>query len=76
MTAVEWLEQEIKAEVTRFLDGEIDRRLLIAFISIAKEQAKEMEKQNICHFGAKCCFMITKKISWKIEELYNETFNK
>ena len=44
MTAVEWLVNEIKAEVTRFLDGEIDRRLLIAFISIAKQQAKEMEK--------------------------------
>jgi hypothetical protein len=38
------------------------------------EQALEMEKKDICHFGAKCCFMTTQKKSWTIEELYNEQF--
>ena len=36
----------------------------------------EMEKQNLCHFGAKCCIMTTQKRPWLIEELYEETFNK
>jgi hypothetical protein len=43
-------------------------------IRIILDQAKEMEKKDICHFGAKCCFMTTQKKSWTIEELYNKTF--
>ena len=43
-------------------------------IRIILDQSKEMEKKDICHFGAKCCFMTTQKKSWTIEELYNEQF--
>lgn len=46
-TAVEWLQHEIQAEVTRFLDGEIDKMILLSFMCIAKEKAKEMEAEQI-----------------------------
>jgi hypothetical protein len=59
-TAVEWFYQ----------------RILAKDIKEVFEQAKEIEKKDICHFGAKCCFMTTQKKSWTIEELYNETFKK
>jgi hypothetical protein len=39
-------------------------------------QAKVMEKKDICYFGAKCCLKTTEKKSWTIEELYDETFSK
>ena len=64
MTAVEFLLEEIKK-----LTG-----LNIANDEPIVEKAKEMEKKDICHFGAKCCIKVTEKKSWTIEELYNETF--
>lgn len=36
----------------------------------------EMEKQQTCIFGAKCCVKVLEKKDWSLEELYNETFNK
>jgi hypothetical protein len=60
-TAVEWLE-EIASK---------------GFISPENfEQAKEMEKENALHFGAKCCIMTTQKNDWTLENLYNETFKQ
>jgi hypothetical protein len=64
MTSVEFLLEEIKK-----LTG-----LNIANDEPIVKKAKEMEKKDICHFGAKCCFMTNQKKSWTIEELYNETF--
>ena len=62
-TAVEWLVYKLNLDNT---PSKTNLKLI--------EQAKEMEKKDICHFGAKCCFMTTQKKSWTIEELYNETF--
>ena len=56
-TAVEWLQHEIKAEVTRFLDGKIDKMILLSFMCIAKEKAKELEKQQAheyAEFAIRC----------------------
>ena len=56
-TAVEWLQHEIKAEVTRFLDGEIDKMILLSFMCIAKEKAKELKKQQAheyAEFAIRC----------------------
>jgi hypothetical protein len=61
-TAVEWL-------VEQFQEWNSPRKWTQII-----NQAKEMEKEDICNFGAKCCFMTTQKKSWTIEELYNETF--
>jgi hypothetical protein len=62
-TAVEWLIENCHIVPK----NELNKKELI-------EQAKEMEKQNICHFGAKCCIMTNQKKFWTIVELYNETF--
>jgi hypothetical protein len=85
MTAVEWLvdkilvQQEISIDEEgewldipriEYMNGYKSYVDLSAFVN----EAKEMEKKDICHFGAKCCFMTTQKKSWTIEELYNETF--
>lgn len=64
MTAVEWLLEEINK-----LTG-----LNVAIDEPIVEQALEMEKNDICHFGAKCCNMTRNKVFWTIEGLYNETF--
>jgi hypothetical protein len=68
-TAVEWLEFEITKRGPH--ENNPPQWLIELY-----EQAKEMEKKDICHFGAKCCIKTTEKKSWTIEELYNETFNK
>ena len=67
VTAVEWLILELKKSLPSVYNGEFNQEI---------EQAKEMEKQNLCDFGAKCCIMTTQKRPWLIEELYEETFNK
>jgi len=66
MTAVEWLISKIE----RNENPSLTQKEVIEYI----EKAKEMEKKDICHFGAKCCIKVTEKKSWTIEELYNETF--
>jgi hypothetical protein len=63
-TAIEWLTEKLRAEFG------------FAFSDNILEQAKEMEKKDICYFGAKCCIKTTEKKSWTIEELYNETFKQ
>ncbi len=63
-SAVEWLTEKLRVDFG------------IAFSNNILEQAKEMEKTNICHFGAKCCIKANEKKTWKLEELYNETFKK
>ncbi len=72
----------MKQTALEFLEGQlihirldVDKNVL-KFIDTSIEKAKEMEKKDICHFGAKCCFMTNQKKSWTIEELYNETFKK
>jgi hypothetical protein len=67
-TAVEWFAKELYEKFEMRGDGNLFDEIL--------NQAKEMEKEDICHFGAKCCFMTTQKKSWTIEELYNETFKE
>jgi hypothetical protein len=80
-TAVEWLVDKICTDVE--MHDEYGKVNGIEFwnafrsgtdLSEYINKAKEMEKKDICHFGAKCCFMTTQKKSWTIEELYNETF--
>jgi hypothetical protein len=61
-TAVEWLERRYYFTKGQLIDTDF-------------QKAKEMEKQNTCHFGAKCCLMTTQKKDWTLENLYNETFN-
>ena len=66
-TAVEWLISKLQLfNITKEEHYEILCQIEL--------EAKEMEKKDICHFGAKCCFMTTQKKSWTIEELYNEQF--
>ena len=38
------------------------------------QKAKEMHKQEVQNYGAKCCLMTKQKNKWTLEELYNETF--
>jgi hypothetical protein len=38
------------------------------------KKAKEMEKKDMLHFGAKCCIMTTQKNHWTLEKVYEETF--
>ena len=65
LTAVEWLEQQTKTPEWHSLKrGDIF------------EQAKELEKQQIIDFGAKCCIRTIGKESWTLEDIYNKTFKK
>lgn len=64
MTAVEWLIEELKKPYSDIYMNDI----LI--------KAKEMEKEQMQYFGAKCCLMTKQKNQWTLEELYNETFKK
>jgi hypothetical protein len=63
-TAIEWLINEMLKHDKSFVD----------YYNTEIEQAKEMEKENTCYFGAKCCIMTTQKKKWSLEELFNETF--
>ena len=67
MTAVEFLYERLERMIPRTALYNMDKEEYF-------KQAKEMEKKDICHFGAKCCFMTNQKKTWTIEELYNETF--
>ena len=64
MTAIEWLTEKLRTE----FGFEFSNNIL--------EEAKEMEKKDIIHFGAICCIKTTEKKLWTLEELYNETFKK
>jgi hypothetical protein len=64
MTAVEWLVEQFDLEMQD------------DFHLTKIEQAKEMEKKDIIHFGAICCIKTAEKKPWKLEELYNKTFKK
>jgi hypothetical protein len=66
-TTIEWLEHMLSI----ILNEEEFKK-----ITYTIEQAKEMEKENTCYFGAKCCIMTTQKKEWTLEQLYKETFNK
>ena len=46
----------------------------LCFSNNVTEMYLEKEKQQICHFGAKCCIKTIEKESWTLEDLYNETF--
>ncbi len=64
MTAVEWLTEKLRTEFG------------FAFSNNILEEAKELEKKDIIHFGAICCIKTAEKKPWKLEELYNEIFKK
>ena len=78
-TAVEWLENELAIRQS-IIDSEPEgfvKQIMYANLYLNLfEKAKEMEKENTLHFGAKCCIMTTQKNDWTLENLYNETFNK
>lgn len=38
------------------------------------EKAKEMEKQLMQDFGARCCLMTKQKNQWTLEGLYNDLY--
>jgi hypothetical protein len=61
-TAVEWLEQKIKANPFRI---ENDRLW---------NEAKEMEKEKMCKFAYKCHNHYKVYGDFKIEEYYDKTF--
>ncbi len=66
ITAVEWLEKEfVKLESTIGIHGQIYELL---------EQAKEMEKDQMCKFAYKCHNHYKVYGDFKIEEYYNETY--
>jgi hypothetical protein len=74
-TSVEWLENEFKKELV--LINSADGYHI--FIRVEKfdeliKQAKEMEKDEVCYFGARCCIMTTQKKEWSLDELYNEIY--
>lgn len=69
MTAVEFLYERLERMIPRTALYNMDKEDYF-------KQAKDMEKKDICYFGAKCCIKTTEKKSWTIEELYDETFNK
>ena len=60
-TAIEWLEDIIYGTDDFVLHEVI-------------KQAKEMEKDEVCYFGARCCIMTTQKKEWSLDELYNEIY--
>lgn len=62
-TAVEWLVEQICGDHTDLWQKEID-------------QAKEMEKEKMCKFAYKCHNHYKVYGDFKIEQYYNETFNK
>jgi len=78
-TAVEWLYETIDNELIDFLESRIDVNELSVAMLKAKEQAKEMEKEQIIDAFVEC---------WKenmpdgyeckqsAEYYYNETFKK
>ncbi|MCI4437371.1 MAG: hypothetical protein JHC33_11250 [Ignisphaera sp.] len=66
MTAIEWYFKQMQSK-EHFTQDEFDS---------IYEQAKEMEKKDMLHFGAKCCIMTTQKNHWTLEKIYEETFNK
>lgn len=74
MTAVEWLMEEITYDngFGERRNSFVDSFDLLEFF----EQAKELEKEQTLHFGAKCCLMTTQQDDWTLEEYYNETFKK
>ncbi len=81
MTAIEWLVEQICVDVPIYNDdgNETNIEYWNAYkgsfdLSNFINKAKEIEKQQICYFGAQCCIMTTKKKSWLIEELYNNEF--
>jgi len=69
-TAVEWLVEQM------FKQGYFDGNKPLTFTNLdhLQQQAKEMEKQQTCSFGAKCCLMTRQQRSWNIEDLYDENF--
>jgi len=67
-TAVDWLIEQLTAiGVLEIPDGS-------NAIILTIQQAKELEKQQTCSFGAKCCLMTRQQRSWNIEDLYDENF--
>jgi hypothetical protein len=85
MTAVEWLISEILCENKVHMDKEgewIDdprTEYINAYkshidLSDYVSKALALEEKQTLHFGALCCVETTKKQSWKLQELYNETF--
>jgi hypothetical protein len=74
MTAVEWLMEQITYD-NGF--GERRNSYTDSFdLTEFFEKAKEMQKKDMLHFGAKCCIMTTQKNHWTLEKIYEETFNK
>jgi hypothetical protein len=69
-TAVEWLVDEMIQR--KFFEKETE--LSYTTLEHLTNQAKEMEKQQTCSFGAKCCLMTRQQRSWNIEDLYDENF--
>jgi len=64
MTAVEWL-QDKWSNCKEWKWQEIQQWF---------EQAKEMEKQLMQDFGARCCLMTKQKNQWTLEGLYNDLY--
>ena len=77
MTSIEWLIEQLEQKgdmretpSIRNLQLNIDTSDYLEL----KRQAKEMHKQEVQNYGAKCCLMTKQKNKWTLEELYNETF--
>ena len=67
MTAVEFLYERLERMIPRTALYNMDKEDYF-------KQAKEMEKKDILHFGAKCCIKTTEKKHWTLEKLYNEIY--
>ena len=70
-TAVEWLEQEFNDTFYVAQSSEIAKRFERIF-----EQAKQMEKEQMCKFVYKCNNHYKVNGDFKIEQYYNNTYGK
>ena len=82
-TGVDWLVDNIltKDEIYDDYGNLIGFKLLNTFTSSVDfteyvEQAKQMQKEQMCKFAYKCHNHYKVYGDFKIEEYYNETFNK
>lgn len=66
MTSIEWLEMEIVKLESKFPIPHVIYEL--------SEKAKEIHKQEVQDFGARCCLKTTLKNDWTLEQLYKDMF--
>jgi hypothetical protein len=73
-TAVEWFHQKTWALKIQLEKGEISIGEYASTYATLYEQAKEMEKEQMCKFAYKCHNHYKVYGDFNIEQYYNETY--